>query len=867
VDATTWKKAKELLDEALNLRPDDREAFLRERCPDPSVQSEIRSLLRHHEEAPEFLEQAPSLDEIDAEDVTPGTHVGPYVVLDRIGRGGMGEVFLGTDPRLQRQIALKRLVRAPAKDLLSRILNEARAAARVTHPNVAAVYDVVEHNGRAFIVMEHVAGESLAALLKRDRLALARVAQIGRQLAVALAAAHAKGIIHRDLKPANIQVTTDGSIKVLDFGVASAAWDPAATTQHPFTTDAVQTPQRDDRGPQPGTPSYMAPEQLLDRGVDERSDVYSLGVVLYEMTAGRRPYVSTTSRDLIAAMAAGTLPSPESLRPDVSPALSAVIRRALEQDPGLRFQSALEMDTALAQTPEITGTDAASARADVEPPAQHHRMRVALLLLTTVIGGAALTLAAAASPWRPSFLRAATPPEIHALAVLPFENLNAADEDYFSDGMTNLLIDELSRIRSLRVISRGSAKQYKGTRVALPQVAEELGVDALVVGSVRRSGDAVGLTIKIVHGATNRTLWSQSYDRPAAQLLSLPSRLATDIAINVRGDLTERDRDRLAVVPKTDQRALDAYLRGWADYERYTPDDTKRAIDEFQRSIQIDPTYAPAHAALSHAFRQLGTQYKLLPLSESYSKAKEAALQAFRLDPNLPRAHSALGEVSFYYEWNWRDAENALKRAVELDSNDADAHEAYGWYLAARARLDEAEREMSAARVLDPRTLGRRSPHAAVLFYARRYDDAIANVREMLAVDPALEASHFRLGRLYAAKAMFGQAISEIDRPAMPRLFKLAELARVYGEAGRRDRAIEYLGALNQLVEQNAERLDPDTLAFIYTALGDRPRAFGLLEQAVLARSPGMIWLKVDPRYDSLRGDDRFVNLLGRLGL
>jgi eukaryotic-like serine/threonine-protein kinase len=889
IDPGIWPSLSALLDEYLEQPEASRPAWLERLGPE---YAEVLPILREvvgngtiGEDT--FLDTLPRLRQQDGitGDVllAPGSLLGPYRLIRQLGRGGMSIVWLAerADGLIKRHVALKLpTIVLQGSTLGERFDRERDILAQLTHPQIARLYDAgITAWGQSYLALEYVEGQRITTHCDRHRLNLKARLELFRDVLGAVDYAHKRGIVHRDLKPSNILVTAGGEIRLLDFGIATLLVEGQA--QETELTRA---------GGHALTPEYASPEQLAGRAVNQTSDVFSLGLVLYELMTGEysRPTADADPvrpSQVVAKSEAG--PARANDRKRLASALKGdldtIVLHALAQAPEERYPTAGEL--ALDIDRYLTGKPVLA-----RPPARSYRTRKfvqrnrAAVIAAAGVGlalGLTLSLAlwesvrahraetAAAAGASSPFVVRGRPfaADVRTIAVLPFKNLGGRDQEYFSDGFTDLLTDDLSKIRALRVISRTSTMQYKDRREGFPRIASELGADRLVDGTVRQSGDVLRVDVRLIEASTGAALWSSSYERAMRDLFALQRELAIDISARIRVSVTAADRSRLAPVSQSDPQAQEAYLRGWAHFERYTPDDTQQALHEFEESIRFDPTDARAYAALSHTYWALASTYNLLPRDEAFSKAKSAAQEAIRLDPNLPRAYSALGQIGFYYEWNWREAESAFTRAIELNPSDADAHELFGWYLAARDRIGEAEHEMSTARVLDPRAMGRRSPHAAVLYYGRRYDEAIDELRQMVSLDPSLQASHFRLGRAYAAKRMYREAVAEIDRPATPPAFRLAELARIYADAGQRQMAEESVHALENVLRASGESLRADSLAFVYAALGERDRAFDLLEQAVAERSSGVLWLKVDPRFDPIRGDARFGRILARIGL
>ncbi len=741
-----------------------------------------------------------------------GHSLAHYALLEAIGGGGMGRVYRARDERLQRQVAIKVL---PEKaladpDLRARFEREALALARLSHPSIAAVY-AFEHVGDLdVLVLEHVEGETLEARLAREPLAEGEAASLGVLIAGALEAAHARQVVHRDLKPANIMLTPRGEVKVLDFGLAKLLDEAGA-----------DAPAADiSRGSLiVGTLSYMAPEQLLAAEVDARADLYALGVVLFRMATGRLPFHDQPAAALAGSVLNATPPSPRTLRPELSPRFEALVLRCLEKDPARRPASALELATELREVRDAALAGAANRGERIE-----------------------------------------------AVAVLPLANLSGDPaEEYFADGMTDTLIARLAQIRSLRVISRTSAMQYKGTQRPLPEIARALRVGAIVEGSVLRSGGRVRVTAQLVDAASDCMLWAQSYEREVADVLALQNELARAIAEEVRARLTPEDHARLDRARAIDPRALEHQLRGRFLLERRTGPALERALEEFRAAVAADPHMAAAHTGIADAWNLIGV-FRLRHPSQAFPHARDAAARALALDPDLAEAHTALAFASQHFDWDWPTAERLYRRAVALNPGYAAAHHWFADGLTARGRFGEGLREARIARDLDPLSAAVVSTVASVQYYARRYDEALELLREIVGLHPEFPNAHLdlgrvceELGRLDEAEAAFHTAIALTGADPLAS----GPLGHLYARRGERDRALAV--AERMLAAARERYISPYTIATIHAAIPDVDRALEWLERGFQERDPMMMFLRVHPRLDALRSDPRFDDLARRL--
>lgn len=768
--------------------------------------------------------------------------IGPYIVLERLGTGGMGEVFLGEDTRLKRKVALKRLKKThPDSDpLYARTLQEARAAARITHGNVAAIHDIIEHGSDAYIVMEFVEGESLATRLRRGPLPADEVLTIGRQLCAGLGAAHAQGVIHRDLKPANIQVSPTGSVKVLDFGVAQEIRLPGLSASD--DTLSIKS-EINPGGPRAGTPAYMAPEQLLDLPLDARTDLYSLGAVLYEMAIGKRPYEYVDPLELLRKPAS-LAQRADALNPDISKPLADVIHKALQCNAESRYQTAGDMDEALANVQRLNTT----------------RRWVRRSLWGAVAAGiAALSIA---------FLNLSeTPPpaSIRSIAVLPFVNLSGEpSQEYFVDGMTDGLINALGRVSALRVTARTSVMGFKGSKKPITEIARDLNVDAVLEGSALLvSPDRVRVTVNLIDPRTQTQLWSTQLERNLGDVLAAHGEIARTIAANVHVAVTSEEQGRLTGGPPVDAETYKLYLLGRHEWTGRTVPQLQRAVAYFRQALERSPDYAPAHAGLADSYVLLTGDFAAMPRASGAAETIASASRALALDPTLADAYTSLAFANFFLLWNWDSAEQQFKRALELNPSYATAHHWYGNYLSDMGREDEALVEIRRALELDPFSAIINRDVAWPLFHGRRYEEAIAHLRTTLKSFPDYAPAERLLARALAQRGNHAEAVrvfeNQKQRGDSPR--SRCELAWAYALAGRlADAETELQSALAE--KSGIYQYD---VALALTAMGRHDDALTALERAFAERDPTMVNLKHDPRFDPLRSDPRYGRLLAQM--
>jgi len=787
-----------------------------------------------------------------------GETLGHYRILEKIGAGGMGEVYRAHDEQLERDVALKVLPATGFSDpaARARLLREARSAAGLNHPHICTVHEVGEADGQAYIAMELVAGQSLSARLAAGRIPAEEVLRYGLQLAEALAHAHKRGIVHRDLKSANVMVTPEGRAKVLDFGLAkrsSGAELAEATTR---SQASLTQP-----GALVGTLAYMAPEQLRGQSADARSDVWALGVVLYEMAAGQRPFRGDTGYDLTAAI---LREPPPSLPSKVPVQLQAVIERCLEKEPERRYQQGEEVRAALEAIQKGAVAPWVAWRYRL---ARRRGLHAAAALAVVAIVAVGMNI----SGLRDRMLGRAGVPRIESLAVLPLENFSRdPEQEYFADGMTEALITELSKISALKVISRTSAMRYKKTDRPMPQIARELDVDGLIEGSVAREGDQVRITVQLIHGPADKHLWADSYQRELRSVLALQSEVAQAIAREIRVAITPAEQARLASPRPVNPAAYELYVLGRHHWNQRTIRGYGQAVQAFRKAVDQDPGYAPAYAGLADSYMLLGEQGRL-PQKEARWLAEAAIRKALEVDESVAEAHSSLGWWKFHYEWNWAQAEQAFKRAIELNPGDALARARYGRSLGFLGRFEPAMSELQRARELDPLSIPVNAYLGQVYLYAKRYDRAAEQLQRTSEINPNHPLIRHNLGELYLAQGRFAEAIPELERSVelsgqfvgVPSSHYLAILGCAYARANRREDAVKILNELKQRSRQSL--VSAFDLASLHTALGEKERALAWLEQGYEQRDIWLVELKAWPWFDSLRDDPRFQGLLRRM--
>ncbi len=779
--------------------------------------------------------------------LVPGSKLGPYEVLAAIGAGGMGEVYKARDSRLGRHVAIKTALGSFGE----RFEHEARTIAALNHPNICTIHDVGERDGIRYIAMELLEGATLQQRIDGQPMAPADAVEIALLAATGLEAAHAKGIIHRDIKPANIFLTGDGQVKIMDFGLAkfTPETSPANTQDE---TVALAEAALTMPGTAVGTVAYMSPEQARGEPLDARSDIFSFGAVLFEMLTGVRAFRGKTLAAQFDAILRQPLPPVRTLAPSVSAELERVVAKATEKDRALRYRTVAEMRHDLKRIQAHSPT-MEKRKTPLKRTARRLWPAAAALVLAGIAGGVFWQTHSGAAP-------------IRSIAVLPLETISAGSEDYFTDGMTAELIDAMMRIHGWRIISRTSAMQYKNVHKRLLTIARELGVDAVVEGTVQRFGDRVRISARLIRvGANEETLWQQSFDRDVRDVLDLQADVARSIADEIKVSVTPQERGQLAQRHPVDPAVLDLYLRGRASMDAGTEEGIRKAIDLFEQALAHDRSYAQAEAALALAYGALTPDFE--KPKDVMPKSREHAQRAIELSGDtLAEADTAMAAVMLRFDWDWTGAERQLKHALELNPNSADAHDWYGGYFMTLSMHDRAIAEAGLAHQLDPVSYPIYSDFLNTLIVARQYERAIAECRRAIALYPDFAYGYAWLGMAYMLNGQAQEAVKaaedayRLDQHVTITTF----LAMAQAAAGNTAEAKRLADMLDR--KARSRYVCAYEVAGVHLALGEHDKAVQLLRQGEKERCDCQILLRSEPWMDGIRKDpdyNRFIRNIG----
>jgi len=859
-----WHQVKQLFHQALELDEKSRAAFLGEACSgDENLRREVESLVSGHNQAGSFIETppGPSITEAISEpqvSFTEGQVIGHYRIVARLGSGGMGDVYLASDTKLNRKVAIKLVASHSVTDDLAkqRLIREAQAAAKLDHPNVCTIHEVGEENGQAFIVMQHIEGDTLAHRIRQQPLEIHEAVDIALQVTDALTEAHSHGIIHRDLKPQNIMITRRGQAKVLDFGLAKVFQDSSSVDSDAETERVLSQP-----GIIIGTVPYLSPEQLLDKNLDVRSDIFSLGSMIYEMVTGRQAFAADSRAATIAAIL-NTEPKPVAwYTAGVPDEFERILRRCLEKDRDRRYQSAGELHLDLIKL----RSSLVSIKGSKTHRMKLHWKPILALLAVAVLGPVAVVLYQHAN-------RNPVERRIDSLAVLPFSNegVDPANE-YLMDGVTDSLVNRLSQLGELKVIALNSMVRYRtrDPQEGFPDakvVGHDLNVKAVLIGRIVQVGNSISIRAELTDARDDSQVWGNQYKRSLSDILTVAEDIARDLTARLLPGLKPEESKKLSKRYTESREATELYQKGRFYWNKRTPEGMMKAIDNFQEAILKDSKYALPYAGLADCYvLGLGSTS---PPKEAMPRARKAAEIALGIDESLCEAHTSLAQVKFWYDWDWPGAEREFKRAIELNQNYATAHQWYAEYLAALGRLDEAMTQMRQAQEIDPLSLIISSGVGKIFYYGHQYRQAIDQYLKTLEMDKDFPQAHFNLGIAYEKTGMFSQAVTEILTSEAASSLS-GEDAKALETAYKRDGWKGFWRKELDLARQQSKHtyVPAYNIARAYARLGETDQVFEWLQRAYENQDHGLAAINIDPTFEEFHSNSGFSALLDKIGL